>query len=149
MFGGNFRQKSRLAYRVICTSALFAATTLPVPTMAQDAAKGKIALPLSDAREIGPNSVRFSAAQLSRKGPVIVLFGATTPNWHKARAALQQAVAQGYRINGIIMGPTDEPPSMEIYAKGHHVTKAIDLNQISGPEITRLVRDVCREYYAG
>lgn len=121
---------------------------LLVAQQAQPAAAAAADFAVSDARKIGSSSVRFSAAQMSRAAPVVVLFGATTPNWHKARAGLRQAVSQGYKISGVIMGPVNQPASMEIYAKGHHVTKPINLNEISQAEITRLVRDVSREYYA-
>ena len=146
MSWGIFRQNAGLSHRVIC-AAMLAATAMPAT--AQPASNSQVNISISDARKIGPKSVRFSAAQLSRHAPTVILFGATTPSWHKARAAMQEAVAQGYQINCVFMGPTSEPPSLEIYAKGHHVTNPIDLNEISGPEITRLVRDVWREYYAG
>ena len=115
---------------------------------AESATSAESSFRVSDARNVGANSVRFSAAQVSGDAPVVVLFGATTPNWHKTRAALRQVVAEGYPIAGVIMGPTDQPSTLEVYAKGHHVTNPIDLNQISQAEITRLVRDVSREYFA-
>lgn len=138
--------------RTFTAIGILALTAMPsqslVAQQAQSAAAATADFAVSDARKIGANSVRFSAAQMSRTAPVVVLFGATTPNWHKARAGLRQAVSQGYKISGVIMGPVNQPASMEIYAKGHHVTKPVDLNEISQAEITRLVRDVSREYYA-
>ncbi|MGB3928265.1 MAG: hypothetical protein WBL20_04815 [Sphingobium sp.] len=138
--------------RTFTAIGIVAVTVMPsqllVAQQAQPVAASNIEIPLSDARKIGASSVRFSAAQLSKEAHTVVLFGATTPSWHKARAGMQQAVAQGYRISCVFMGPTGGRASMEIYAKGHHVTKPIDLNEISQADITRLVRDVWREYYA-
>lgn len=141
-----FRSHARLLLPVVALAV--AAPPSGAFTQTSPASAANINIPLSDARNIGPNSVRFSAAQTSRNAPTVVLFGATTPNWHKARAGLQQAAAQGYRVSGVIMGPTNQPPSLEIYAKGQHVTKPINLNEISQAEIARLLRDVWREYYA-
>ena len=132
-----------LAWGLVPTPAN-AQTHASRPTSAQD-----VDIPLSDARKIGPNSVRFSAAQFTRKAPTVVLFGATTASWHKARAAIQQAVFEGYPVSIVFMGSTGETPSLEIYAKGLIVTKPINLDEISQSEITRLMRDVWKEYYAG
>lgn len=115
---------------------------------AQAAAVADIRVPFRDARDVGPSSVRFSAAQLTRDAPTVVLFGATTPSWHKARAAIQQAIYEGHPVTGVFMGPTSEPPALEIYAHGQLVTRPIDLDKIQQWEITRLLRDVWREYYA-
>ncbi|MEQ6335441.1 hypothetical protein [Sphingobium sp. MK2] len=138
--------------RTFAAIGILALTAMPSKLLVAQQARPAAAtigdFAVSDAQKIGANSVRFSAAQMSRTAPVVVLFGASTPSWHKARAGLRQAVSQGYKISGVIMGPVDQPASMEIYAKGHHVTNPINLNEISQAEITRLVRDVCREYYA-
>ncbi|QIG79944.1 hypothetical protein [Stakelama tenebrarum] len=106
-----------------------------------------IRVPVSEARDIEPNSVRFSAAQFTEDAPTVVLLGGNRTNWPKIRDALRQAVFEGYAVRAIFIGPVDAPPSLEIYAKGHHVTRPIDPNEISGPELTELVRDVVREYY--
>lgn len=114
---------------------------------AHPASPADVRIPLSDAREIEPNSVRFSAAQFTKEAPTIVLFGGNKTNWPKIRAALRQAVFEGYAVKAIFLGPVDAPPSLEIYAKGHHVTNPIDPNEITQAELTKLVRDVVQEYY--
>jgi hypothetical protein len=114
---------------------------------ARPASPAEVRIPLSDARKIGANSVRFSAAQFTDDAPTVVLFGASTPVWHKVRSALRQAVFEGNPIAGIFMGPVNEAPSLEIYAKGHHVTRPIDPRAITESDLTALVRDVTREYY--
>lgn len=104
-------------------------------------------IPVSDARNIGANSVRFSAAQFTDEAPTVVLFGGDKGNWPKIRSALRLAVFEGYSIRAIFVGPADEPPALEVYAKGHHVTNPIDPNEISEAELAELIRDVVREYY--
>jgi hypothetical protein len=106
----------------------------------------QIKFPVSDARNIGPNSVRFSAAQFTTTAPTVVMFGANKQSWAKVNAAVQQAIFDGYPVDGLFVGPTNEPASLEIYAKGHHVTNPINLNTISQADITKLIRDVWREY---
>ncbi|MEJ7925997.1 hypothetical protein WG908_04405 [Sphingobium sp. AN641] len=143
---------NRRARRPTRAAALCILTLLPEPTLAQQskpaaASTDSIRIPLSDARNVGANSVRFSARQFSSEAPSVALFGATTATWHKARAALRQAAAEGHPVKGVFMGPTTETPSLEIYAKGSHVTNPIDPNVISQAEITTLLRDIYREYY--
>jgi hypothetical protein len=127
-------------------AVMMAITPVAIAAQTRPSSPSQVDFPFSDARKIGPNSVRFSAAQLT-KAPAVVLFGATTETWHKARAAIQQAIFEGVSVSGVFMGPTTEAPSMEVYAQGHHVSNPIDLRQISQAEITRLLRDVWREYY--
>lgn len=46
------------------------------------------------------------------------------------------------------MGPTNVPPALEIYAKGHQVlVNGVNPQTLSGDELIRLIRDVHREYY--
>ncbi len=111
------------------------------------ASASEVRIPLSDARNIGENSVRFSAAQFTDEAPTVVLFGGNETNWPKIRTALRQAVFEGYPIKAIFLGPVDAQPSLEIYAKGHHVTNPINPDMITETELTKLVRDVIREYY--
>ena len=132
-------------------AAILCALVLSVPSMAfgqsHAASASDVDIPLSDARNIGPNSVRFSAAQFTDKAPTIVIFGMTKESWPRLRAAIQQAVFEGYAVNSIFIGPGGAPPTLEIYAKGHHVTNPIDPNTIAGPKLTQLIKDVVREYY--
>ncbi|QDX25734.1 hypothetical protein FPZ54_06680 [Sphingomonas suaedae] len=117
-------------------------------TQNRPASVADVSIPLSDARNIEPNSVRFSAAQFTRSGPAVVLFGVTKANWPKLKAAIQQAVYDGYRVQAVFIGPANVQPAIEIYAKGQHVTvNGINPNTISGAELTRLIRDINREYY--
>ncbi|MCF8467275.1 MAG: hypothetical protein K9G33_07715 [Sneathiella sp.] len=116
-------------------------------TEARPSSPSDVRIPLSDARDIEPNSVRFSAAQFTKEAPTVVLFGGNKTNWPKIRAALRQAVFEGYTVKAIFLGPANAPPSLEIYAKGHHVTNRINPNEITEGELTKLVRDVVREYY--
>ena len=106
-----------------------------------------VSIPLSDARNIGANSVRFSAAQFTRTAPAVVIFGVTPANWPKLKSAIQQAVFEGYKVEAVFIGPAGTTPAIEIYAKGHHVTNPINADTISGAELTQLIRDVWREYY--
>lgn len=104
-------------------------------------------IPLSDARKIGANSVRFSAAQFTRESLTVVLFGATDASWKKLKAATQQAVYEGYPIRMVFIGPVKEARSIEVYAKGHHVTNPIDPETVSKAELVKLFKDVTQEYY--
>ncbi len=143
----------RHLHTIVCTGiALFLAPVSVAAESSQSAAArpasvSEISIPLSDARNIGANSVRFSAAQFTREAPTVVLFGADTESWHRIRSGLRQAVAEGYPVAGIFIGPIDESPTMEVYAKGHHVTNPIDPRTISEAEVTKLIRDVVMEYY--
>jgi hypothetical protein len=128
-------------------AAVFGALGLLLASGARAQSISDIRVPLSDARNVGSESVRFSAAQLTKTAPVVALFGATTPDWHKARAAIQQAIFEGCPVSGVIMGPTDAPSSLEVYALGQLVSNPINLSQVSQSEITRLLRDVWHEYY--
>jgi hypothetical protein len=140
--------RNRLAIAALLGGLLISVPAPPVGAQqTQPVSASEIDIPLSDARNIGPNSVRFSAAQFTDRSPTIVLFGATTASWHKVRAAAQQAVFEGYPVRMIFIGPTDAPRALEVYARGHHVTNPIDPETISEAEITRVLRDVSREYY--
>jgi ABC-type sugar transport system substrate-binding protein len=135
--------------RACLSAALLASALLASPSFAQTrpASAADIDIPLSDARDIEPNAVRFGAQQHSGAAPAIVIFGVTKANWPKLRAAIQQAVFEGYPVAGIFIGPAS-PSALEIYAKGQHVSvDGIDPNTITGPELTRLIRDVSRQYY--
>ncbi|MEI9849878.1 MAG: hypothetical protein WDN24_02255 [Sphingomonas sp.] len=129
--------------------ALSAAAMLASGASAQTgpASASDVRIPLSDARNIGPNSVRFAAIQASRTAPAVVILGVTKANWPKLNAAMQKAVFDGYPIEAIFIGPQDATPALEIYVKGHHVTNPINPNEISSPELTKLIKDVTREYY--
>lgn len=129
--------------RQIAFCAATAIAALPVASPGQS----QTSFPLSDARNVGPESVRFSAAQFANRAPVVVVFGASTPNWRKARAGIQQAISEGYGVGGVFIGPTDQPPSLEIYAHGQLVTNPINLDRISQAEIAALIRAVWREHY--
>lgn len=112
------------------------------------ASPSDIRIPVSDARNIEPNSVRFAAIQAATDRPVIVLLGGNKQVWGKIVAATQQAAFEGCPVWGIFVGPASAPPALEIYAKSHHVTNPINPFTISQTELTRLIRDVCRKYPA-
>lgn len=107
----------------------------------------QVSVPLRDARDAGPNSVRFAAAQFTQTAPSIALLGVQRESWPRIRDAIQEAKANGYPVSLIVMGPTDASPALEIYAKGTLVTRPIDPNEITGPRLTTLIRDVHREMY--
>lgn len=107
----------------------------------------EIKIPLSDGRNIGPNSVRFAAGQFSKDAPTIVLLGMTPERWPFVRKAIKQAVYDGYGVAGIHIGPTNVPASLEIYAKGQHVTRPINPNTVSAGVLTQLIRDVVIGFY--
>lgn len=115
--------------------------------VARPASPADVDFKLSDARNIGANSVRFSAAQFTRESLTVVLFGATDASWEKLKAAVQEAVYEGYPVRMVFIGPVDEPRSIEIYAKGDYVTNPIDPETITKPELVKLLKDVTREYY--
>jgi len=128
-------------------AAVFGALGLLLASGARAQSISDIRVPLRDARDAGAESVRFSAAQLTKTAPTVALFGATTPDWHKARAAIQQAIFEGVPVSGVLIGPTSEPSSLEVYALGQLVSNPINLSKVSQSEITRLLRDVWHEYY--
>lgn len=136
----------------VALGALGAVAALTVGTsntvaQTRPASASEINIPLRDARNAGPNSVRFAAAQFTKDAPTILIFGVTKANWPKLRAAMQQAVFQGYPIEGVLIGPDDAGPALEIYAKGVNVTRPINPNTISGPELTRLIRQIHQQHY--
>ena len=98
-------------------------------------------------RDIEPNSVRFAAIQGASERPIVVLLGGSKDIWPKIRDATRDAEAQGYPVRAIIIGPADADPSLEIYARNHHVTNPINPYTITRAELTELLRDVSREYY--
>lgn len=106
-----------------------------------------VRIPFRDARNNGPNSTRFAAGQFSQKAPTIVLFGMSRERWPLVRDAIKQAAFNGFPVNGVFMGSTDQPPSLEIFADGQHVTRSINPNTIEGPVLTRLIEDIVREFY--
>lgn len=137
-----------MRYALFAASLGALACAAPAYAQTRPASAADVLVPLSDARNIGPNSVRFSAAQFTKNAPVIVIFGVTKANWPKLNAAIQQAVFEGYPVDSIFIGPQDAPPALEIYAKGHHVTtEGISPDRITGPMLTTLIKDVHRRYY--
>ncbi|MCJ2186237.1 hypothetical protein [Novosphingobium beihaiensis] len=117
-------------------------TAYPQTALAQQAS-----IPVSDARDIGPNSVRFAAAQFSNDAPTIVLLGLRSERWPVVRKAIQDAADNGARVDGIHIGPIDAEPALEIYAKGQLVTRPINPNTIGRIELTRLIQDIVGEFY--
>ncbi|RJG54227.1 hypothetical protein D0Z70_13935 [Sphingobium terrigena] len=87
--------------RTFATIGILAATGIPSQSLTAQqthpVAASNIEIPLSDARKIGANSVRFSAAQLSKEAPTIVIFGATTPSWHKGMHPVKYADQAAWR----------------------------------------------------
>ena len=141
------RRDIGLALGVALVAALVPAQGSAQTRPAGVTSPSQINIPVSDARNIGPNSVRFSAAQFTTTAPTVVIFGSNKQSWAKVKNALQQSAFDGYPVDGIFIGPTTEAPSMEVYAKGHYVTNPINLDTISQSEITKLIRDVWKEYY--
>lgn len=107
----------------------------------------QVSVPLVDRRDNGENSVRFQAAQFTRTAPTVVLLGIQRENWPRIRDAIQTAVAQGYKVEGIFMGPTDAQPALEIYAHGTLATNPINPNSIEGPRLTAIIQRISREQY--
>lgn len=102
---------------------------------------------VKDSRNIGPNSVRFAAAQGTQEMPNIVLLGGDANVWPRIRSAVQEAEIGGYPVRAILVGPPSASPALEIYAHGHHVTNPIDPYRITKAELVQLLRDIHREYY--
>ncbi len=134
-----------LVVRAACAAAAMAVPLVSAQT--RPASVSEVNIPLRDARTAGANSVRFAAAQNTNAAPVVAIFGVTKANWPKLLAAMQRAVADGFPVEGVIIGPDSAGPALEIYVKGHHVTRPINPNAISGPELTKLIRDIHREHY--
>lgn len=107
----------------------------------------EVKVPISDVRHIGSATVRAAATQFTKDAPTIALFGMEAERWPVIRLAIQQAAYEGYKVDGIHIGSTDAPPSLEIYAKGLHVTRPINPNSISASVLTQLIRDVVKEFY--
>ena len=102
---------------------------------------------VKDMRNIGPNSVRFAAAQISGDSQAVVLLGGSKTIWPKISDGVQQAEAKGCPVVAILVGPADEAPALEIYAKAHHVTNPINPVTLTQSDLTKLICDVNREYY--
>ncbi|MCP1469870.1 hypothetical protein J3E64_001552 [Sphingobium sp. OAS761] len=103
--------------------------------------------PMRDARNAGENSVRFATAQVTKAAPAIALLGVQRESWPRIRGAIQQAIADGYPVGIVVMGPTDAEPALEIYAKGVLVTNPINPNTYPPEKLTQLIRDVNAEMY--
>ncbi|MCP1469869.1 hypothetical protein J3E64_001551 [Sphingobium sp. OAS761] len=114
---------------------------------AQPVAAASVDVPLSDARNVGPNSVRFSAAQFTNTAPTIVLLGVQRESWPTIRGAIQNAVAGGYKVAGVFMGPTDAEPAFEIYAHGQLQTKPINPNTTRPELLTAIIKNVSTSEY--
>lgn len=131
----------------LCVAAVALCLVAPPAHAQKPATPSDIRIPVSDARNVGPKSVRFAAALATTDSPAIVLLGGNKKVWPKIVAAAQQATFDGYPVAGIFVGPPDAKPALEIYATAHHVTYPIDPNTISQAELAKLLRDVSREYY--
>lgn len=114
---------------------------------AQPVAAASVDVPMSDARNVGPNSVRFSAAQFTNTAPTIVLLGVQRESWPTIRGAIQNAVAGGYKVAGVFMGPTDAEPAFEIYAHGQLQTKPINPNTTRPELLTEVIKAVSDHEY--
>ncbi|MDQ0465569.1 hypothetical protein QO010_003358 [Caulobacter ginsengisoli] len=137
---------AQLSRRGFLTAAA-ALAVAPAAAHAQVTPISQIDFPMSDARSIGPNSVRFGAAQGTERQPNIALFGVTKERWPEIRTGIQQSIANGFPPRVVFMGPTDAPPSLEIYAKGILVTRPIDPNTMPAPRLTALIKNVYAEMY--
>ncbi|HKX79699.1 MAG TPA: hypothetical protein VJM34_14365 [Novosphingobium sp.] len=111
------------------------------------AAVSEVKIPFKDARSAGAGSVRFAAAQYTQAAPTIVLLGMSNEKWPAVRQAIRQAVADGYRVEGVFMGPTNAAPALEIYAKGTLVTNPIDPNTVAPERLTQVIREVSTRMY--
>ena len=139
---------ARTGFAVIAAAAILSGMPVATGLQARPAPAAQVNIPVSDSRNVGPASVRFAAAQLSKNAPTVAIFNVTKTNWPKLRGALETAVAQGYRVEGIFIGP-DDIHSVEIFAKGQRVTNAgIDPDTITGPELTRLVQQISQRFYS-
>lgn len=139
----------RVLNTIVCAgllgiSGICGAETLQAQQTRADPAKHFV---VKDSRNIGPNSVRFAAAQGTQERPNIVLLGGNEAVWPKIRGAVQQSERDGYPVRAILVGPPSAPPALEIYAHGHHVTNPINPYQITQSELVRLIRDIHREHY--
>ena len=130
---------------ILAISAIISSTC--AATYAQAVHAQQASIPVSDARDVGPNSVRFAAAQFSNEAPTIVLLGLRSERWPVVRGAIQDAADKGARVDGIHVGPIDAEPALEIYAKGQLVTRPINPNTIGSIALTRLIQDIIREFY--
>lgn len=118
------------------------AFTTSAQAQSQPASASRVTVPLSDARAIGPNSVRFAAAQGTERQPNIALFGVKKENWPTIRAGIEQSAANGFGPRMVFMGPMDAAPSMEIYAKGGLVDRTpVNPNTLTQARVAGLIRD--------
>jgi len=69
---------------------------------------------VKDARDIEPNAVRFAAAQISGDHQAIALLGGTKTTWPTIKGGIEDAEARGCRVTGIIVGPSNAVPALEV-----------------------------------
>jgi|GEM_PF-3527734 len=145
-FRSNIVRSCGSAFALVVTCAFSSVTS--IPAHAQQARSSAVHLVVKDSRDIEPNSVRFAAAQGTEAYPNIALLGVNQSVWPKIRSAALQSEANGFPVRAIIVGPPSAMPALEVYAKGHHVTRPIDPNTITQAELVALIRDIHREYYS-
>ncbi|MEJ7926004.1 hypothetical protein WG908_04440 [Sphingobium sp. AN641] len=85
--------------------------------------------------------------QGTKDHPVVLVIGGGQASWPKIVGALQQASFEGAPVRGIVLGPTDGKPQLEIYAQGTLVSKPIDPNTVTKEALTAAVRTIHREMY--
>ena len=134
----------RLPKHVRVALAALALTGMAMPAAGQ-VQQGHFVV--KDARNIEADAVRFAASQGTEAMPNIVLLGGGKDVWPKIRGAVAEAEAAGYPVRAILVGPTNETPALEIYAKGWKVTHPINPNEVRSAVLVRLIREVHREYY--
>lgn len=142
--------------KTAAAALLGAAALTPATTQAQGPYRtvpvSQVSVPMSDARAYGEYGVRGMAALGTETYPNIALFGVSREAWPAIKQAIEETVADGYRIRAIFMGPTDAAPSLEVYADGGHVNAQfgvpyINPNTVTTEQLKAAVRQAYRVAY--
>lgn len=150
----NLKDISGKVFAGVTALGLVISPMASTPAYAQQArpaaatATSQIDFPFSDARNVAPDMVRIVARKETEQHPTLVLFGVRREAWPELRSAIQQSSADGYPLRAVFMGPTDAPPSLEIYSKGTLVTKPtepINPNTFSRDDLVKLIKDVYKD----
>ena len=111
---------------------------------AQDVSLQHVRVPMSDARHIELDGVKFSATHASDDALVLVVYGKNQDLFNRTHEAAKLVIAEGYPLRGIIVGPTDQPEQVDVYTDGQ-LYDSISKERDSSEMLLFYDRDVIRQ----
>lgn len=117
----------------------------------QQAALEQVNVPLRDARENSVKAVRHFSVGASDGGLILTIFGRNQDLFETTLQAAREGIAEDrLPVRGIVIGPTDQPSSLEIFGNGqrfatfNHPEPATPL----GPKDVKAIRDALNTAHA-